>query len=283
MKALHYAPARPQFDKARLDELWALVADGLPHKTREDRIETGLKRLEEARSKTNAKWDGDVVSWLDAQMIWQLLAHEISGWIYADFNKALSSEKEGRNVLAGIIQFSRIAIHPLYQNALDTVNVTFPRSLLDEVLAGLLALDQGEVQPLLRPESRVARRDHNSFSLDQLRIEALCRVEYEIGQGIKVAKAREDVARAIGSNSETIRAWPRELKERIANLEETLKSARGAGALAVKINENPLYLTTAFPELGIVHMFEWLSSQPLESFGERYRALAGNRHWGRKA
>src|SRR5690349_13671394 len=106
-----------------------------------------------------------------------------------------------------------------------------PPEFRGELCAGLRALDQGEVQPLLAPARGGRWRD--PYSLAQLRAVGLLHAHLRWGRGDKKASAVDDVARAFGTTVANVRKWERSwLPEILGDVKGSLAMARRAGALA---------------------------------------------------
>lgn len=85
----------------------------------------------------------------------------------------------------------------------------------NEVAQGLLALESGEIRPILQPPAR--KRDFAGYSLSAHRLRAGVHVAFRRGLGMTDESAREVVARNYGVGSDTVKTW-------IANLRRDLHS-----------------------------------------------------------
>ena len=169
-----FRPTRAEFDPARLHQLWQAAAEGLPHATRQERIGTGIKLLEDAYGGFLHKPGGDAEHWFQAVTIWQLLSQELSSWIFEDLYESSTQSQVNRTKLLGLMGFAMGYIPELFYCGLKNITLTIQRTYLEQITADLEALDQGEVRPLFRPGALSRRRDSNSYTLDELRVEALC-------------------------------------------------------------------------------------------------------------
>lgn len=259
--------------------LWqSLVPDGCPIETRDERCSLGLDHLKFLQSRYQAaqaeKNDQEtMMSWSLGLLTWQLLSVEVAGWLSAE-PLPVDEEKYGsfeRIALSAILKLQRERTPPTHRDAFEALPVLIPTWLVDELIYSLDALDQGEVQPLVEP--RLTGRNRYSYSQDRYRVEALCRVEFFVGEGDTRGRAETRVAKAMGHGPETLRDWRKQLAQRQAGFQDKLSAARAAGKISVAVRDDPNALKGGSFDAHALHTYRVLSADPLSDFGTRYRAF----------
>lgn len=79
-----------------------------------------------------------------------------------------------------------------------------------ELQQSLAALNEGEVDEFSTPTS--GKRQGLPYSLGLWKLEALRQVRFRIGKGYKKFRALDEVGKAIGQSSETLRSWEKSLE-----------------------------------------------------------------------
>lgn len=115
----------------------------------------------------------------------------------------------------------------LLANLLQANSGGFPPSLQQMAREALMALDYGEVLPLLEPAKEGRKAKYREL---RLQIEALGFVEYLRGRGRTKLKAQERVAEAYSVSPSTLNTWEYRLRNELGEFEvfRTLYFARNA-------------------------------------------------------
>jgi hypothetical protein len=90
-----------------------------------------------------------------------------------------------------------------------------PNWLVQKAIAGLEALDFGEVQPLFAPLSSGRKRD---LTLLKLQLRAIAMVEYRRPLGLSKEKALAVVSDALNVSPHTLLSWEQRLKKEFGEL-----------------------------------------------------------------
>lgn len=178
-----------------------------------------------------------------------LLAVGLAGWAYnhlagravqADLKQdSHEHERLGQTILLKDIA----SVSSRYRRALvalvEAQSNLFPTLAAKSLADALLALELGEVQPILAP--KMTGKHGNAFTLWHHRLDAVCRWRYLVGQGVRSGVALARVADAFGCAAATVRSWegrlPKELGSKL--VECSLDRAQRAGELAAKISSLP--------------------------------------------
>jgi hypothetical protein len=98
----------------------------------------------------------------------------------------------------------------------------------------LVALNLGEVQPIVRPTPM--KKQGSAISLLRWKTLALSHVYFQIGKGIKKYVALDAVANSLGQSTETLRSWEKSLLADIDRA-DNLYSSRAAGFYLAELEE----------------------------------------------
>lgn len=212
---------------------------------------------------------------LRAYPIWQLLAHDLGGWLLkSGFQGNLGqASRSSQDLLKSLLEMQQLTDFPGHSEAVDPVPVLLPRQLRKVLVDGLGALRGGETPEIFEP--RVTGRHDTPWSWDQMRAGALERVAFRRGQGFSAGDAMEHVAQAMGVSAQTLRGW-----ERSQQLKEGCDLAQSAGRLKSQLDDDPDYGKRQDQALN-AHVLERLKAfqaEPLAVFGQRYRERFGHRH-----
>ena len=147
----------------------------------------------------------------------------------------------------------------------------FPPVVQSMLLAGLHALEFGEVQPILAP-NRAAKKVFYFEMMCQL--EAVAFVEYLSKSGLRKYSAQDKIADTYGISAETLRSWEKRLRESLG----TLKVAR-AIMFAQIAGRNISYMRSHSLE-DAEHMLERIKltygEEAMSAAARRYRETVRN-------
>jgi hypothetical protein len=287
------------------------IPDGLPRSLREflespggrpsaavseKRQRSALKVLTNCRAqfeefKASGDKDGMRETCSRAMFAWQVFAHEMAWLLDASSLWHWDSEEryplvwteqgavERQQLLHSLMLFQHILA---YEEDLDPVALLLPRSLFLELRDAIEALTKGETLSLLRP--RASRRHGPAWSWDKMRLRALEHVHFLVGQGVAIGDARDQVSAAMKNvSAQTLRDWQeRECPRLIPQLGERLQQAHIAGEVFARVCVDNTYGERE----GEIGYESWVIQglvldEDLESFGKRYAAQFGSRHWSR--
>jgi hypothetical protein len=275
--------------KARLSELWDAYVLKVPDvdlsDRAQDRVVLAVEMLRMLRTLyEEAEQAGDEDRAMHAaargRMVWQLLSLEFGDWLLdgAGLSRSLTQAEgwdgQERAALKFILLIhEELGPHP-HRPAVDPVPVLLPRLLLQNLAGALEALDDGEVQDVVRPA--VAGRHGNAWSWDRMRAGALEHVAFLHGQGQTKKVAQQRVAARMGIPATTLRDW-----ERDGAIKGGYEAAFEAGKLKIIFEDEPKYAegdgrTVDSSALARLHRFK--SELSLADFGQAYKAKFGSRH-----
>ncbi|MCJ2111927.1 hypothetical protein MKK64_12045 [Methylobacterium sp. E-025] len=275
--------------KARRNELWDAyvlkVPDVDPPAGAPDRTMQAVAMLRTLRllheEAVNAN-DKDQATHTAARgrMVLQLLTLEFGEWLLDAFElsrrltHASDWEECERVALSFLLQIhEELGPHP-HRPSIDPVSILVPRWLLRKLAGALEALNDGEVQGMLRPS--VVGRHGDAWSWDKMRAGALDHVAFLHGQGQTKKMAQQRVAARMNIPAATLRDW-----ERDATLKRGYEAAYEAGKLKIVFEDDPRYAEgdgNSVDSAALARLIQFKSEPSLADFGQSYRVRFGARH-----
>jgi len=288
--AMRHRPPQPPADKRR--ELWEAILGSARRLSPQERHQATVDFLHLIISDATdgAKEDERLRLGAVAIQLWQFLSAELGAPILAlligdliggddelnarprskpatSFEGATEGEAR-RYLLQALLSIQNKTSLPTGRRALDSVAVLLPRSLFDDLIKALAALDVGTQLPLVAPR---ARREPAPWVSDELMLRALEHVHYQRGRGRRLKEAREHVAALLGIPSDTLRNWD---QKHLCTVRAKLETARRAGELSSKLEINPDYGSRKGEKIDAftAALLKTLGQEPLFAFAKRFRA-----------
>ena len=261
-----------------LDAVWETLVRPIVNRNlyEQDRIAAAISALigipqhefSETRPYDNMR---KIAGWL---AIWHLVASEIQPDLIKYYERGYDGRATlkslgRRNALRMVFELSDLALGPLQKEALGTRVLVLPSALFTALKDAFVALEHGEVRPLLRPKTTGKHR--YPYSYQQARLQACQYIYFAVGQGSKKKVAIELVEKAIGVKFDTLRAWERALRRdpsfrvQLDYADEAGRISKGRGT-ATPDQTGP-HRTAAYA----AQVHRKLAAEPLGRFKVRFR------------
>lgn len=213
------------------------------------------------------------------RVVLQLLSLEIGGWLLGGFDlgRDIMRPEEWvgleRVALRSVLMMHEKSGPPTHRPALDPMPILMPRWIMQRLANALDALDQGEVQELVRP--RTVGRHSDTWSWDQMRACALEHVAHLRGQGNQAQFAQRRVAVAMKISTETLRSW-----DKLPGINADRSTAKEAGKLKILLDDDPDFAKRDGNSIDghALARLRAFQAEPLVEFAKRYVDRFGSRH-----
>lgn len=266
-----------------IESLWEAYV--YPHSGNEtDRIGRALAAFQNRRklfqeAREAGRTEEALVAQGDGRAIIALLNNELANWLIdlpesPSFASADTWEKKERTALIALDALRGAAMPPTHSEAIDPVALLLPNWLHAKLIQALHALEDGEIQPILKP--RKTGKHGPSFTIYRFRVRALQHVAFLKGRHGSLTKAAQyEVGVAIGVPARTLEDWDVELRKEYDDYDEVMGEAFAAGEFARKRTYDPTFARGDGNHVDShVHdIFLQIEQEPLAEFGARYQAM----------
>lgn len=159
-----------------------------------------------------------------------------------------------------------------FGRALDVVPVLLPRWLAVRLQNNLMALDVGEIGPLLTP---AGTGNSGRWTKNSRRLEVIERICYLAGQGYTIVAATEKLADLISVSVDTIDKWRSDLRQfyDLESLDNILTACKAAGEYKRKLANDPDHgkdPKNSVDAFGL-QIFMHMEDEPLTDFARRFK------------